>query len=138
MTIAVKIGGHPCQALWDSGSQVTIVFESWYSRNLPNVPIHPLARFSIWGLSSSNYPYKGYIVTDVSFSVTFTGAEETIAILALVCPDLQGPPQFSVITRINASFFQRLTSCNGATNATNIAQSLRIQTHRKCPNPAAD
>ncbi len=33
-TVEVKIGGHPCHALWDSGSQVTIVFESWY----PSIP----------------------------------------------------------------------------------------------------
>lgn len=122
----------------DSGSQVTIVFDSWYSRNLPNVPIHPLVGLSIWGLSSSSYPYKGYIVINVSFPVSLTGAEETIAILALVCPDTQGPPQFPVIIGTNASFFQRLTACNGTTNITNSGHSLRIQTQQNCQNPAAD
>ncbi|KAL1265357.1 hypothetical protein QQF64_003384 [Cirrhinus molitorella] len=124
-----QIGGHPCHALWDSGSQVTIVFDFWYSRNLPEVPIHPLAGLSIWGLSSCSYPYKGYIVIDVTFPVTLTGAEETIAILALVCPDPQGPPQFPVIIGTNASFFQRLSAYNGTTNRkNNSAHSLRIQT----------
>ncbi len=66
------------------GSQVTIVFESWYSRNLPDVPVHPLAGLSIWGLSSCSYPYQGYIVIDVTFPVILTGAEETLSILALV------------------------------------------------------
>jgi len=99
------MGGHLCQALWDSGFQVIIVFESWYSQNLFNVPIHPLAGLSICGLSTSNYPYKGCIVIDVSFPVTLTGVEETIAILALVCPEPQGPPKFPVIIRPNASFF---------------------------------
>lgn len=127
-TVEVKIGGHPCHALWDSGSQVTIVFDSWYSRNLPDVPIHPLAGLSIWGLSSCSYPYKGYIVIDVTFPETLTGAEETISILALVCPDPQGPTQFPVIIGTNASFFQRLTAYNGATSGKNSAHSLRIQT----------
>lgn len=127
-TVEVKIGGHPSHALWDSGSQVTIVFDSWYSRNLPDVPIHPLAGLSIWGLSSCSYPYKGYIVIDVTFPVTLTGAEETISILALVCPDPQGPTQFPVIIGTNASFFQRLTAYNGTTSGKNSAHSLRIQT----------
>ncbi|XP_026123035.1 paraneoplastic antigen Ma2 [Carassius auratus] len=33
-TVEVKLNGCGCQALLDSGSQVTIVFDSWYSRNL--------------------------------------------------------------------------------------------------------
>ncbi len=127
-TVEVKIGGHPCHALWDSGSQVTIVFESWYSRNLPDVPVHPLAGLSIWGLSSCSYPYQGYIVIDVTFPVILTGAEETLSILALVCPDPQGPTQFPVIIGTNASFFQRLTASNGTTNGRNSAHSLRLQT----------
>ncbi len=127
-TVEVKIGGHPCRALWDSGSQVTIVFESWYSRYLPDVPVHPLAGLSIWGLSSCSYPYQGYIVIDVTFPVILTGAEETLSILALVCSDPQGPTQFPVIIGTNASFFQRLTASNGTTNGRNSAHSLRLQT----------
>lgn len=63
-TVSVKINGHPCKALLDSGFQVTIVFDSWYSKYLPEVPLQPLDGLSIWGLSSSSYPYKGYIVID--------------------------------------------------------------------------
>ncbi len=127
-TVEVKTGGHPCHALWDSGSQVTIVFETWYSRNLPDVPVHPLAGLSIWGLSSCSYPYQVYIVIDVTFPVTLTGAEETLSILALVCPDPRGPTQFPVIIGTNGSFFQRLTAYNETTNGRNSAHSLRLQT----------
>ncbi len=83
-TVEVKLNGCLCQALLDSGSQVTIVFESWYSKNLSDVPIHPLTGLSIWGLSSSSYPYKGYIVVDVTFPASVTGVEESLSILALV------------------------------------------------------
>lgn len=136
-TIAVKVGGHPCYALWDSGSQVTIVFDSWYSEHLSNVPILPLSGLSIWGLSSSNYPYKGYIVVDVTFPVALTGAEETVTILALVCPDPKGPQQFPLIIGTNASFFQRMTNGEG-TNITRSAHSLRIQTHLDTTSFAVD
>lgn len=31
--VSVKINGHLCDALLDSGSQVTIVFEDWYRKS---------------------------------------------------------------------------------------------------------
>ncbi|XP_043079814.1 uncharacterized protein LOC122328173 [Puntigrus tetrazona] len=126
-TVEVKLNGHVCQALLDTGSQVTIVFDSWFSRNLADVPIHPLTGLSIWGLSSSNYPYKGYIVVDVTFPVSVTGVEESLSILALVCPDPQGPPQVPVIIGTNASFFKRLTAFSHDTEGSSAAHVLRIQ-----------
>lgn len=68
--VKVKICGQSCESLLDSGSQVTLVFDScvWYSQNLPDVPIHPLTGLSIWGLGSSSYPYKRYIIVDVLIS----------------------------------------------------------------------
>ncbi|RXN25500.1 Retrovirus-related Pol polyprotein from transposon 297 [Labeo rohita] len=127
-TVDVKLNGHVCQALLDTGSQVTIVFDSWFSRNLPDVPIHPLTGLSIWGLSSSSYPYKGYIVVDVTFPAAVTGVEESLAILALVCPDPQGPPQVPVIIGTNASFFKRLAALSHGNEGAHVARALKIQT----------
>lgn len=83
----VKLNECVCQALLDRGSQVMIVFDSWYSKNLPNVPVHPLTGLSICGLSFSRYPFKGYIIVDVTLPASVTGAEEPLSILALVCPE---------------------------------------------------
>ncbi len=125
--IPVKVNGCPCTALLDSGSQVTIVFEQWYSKYLSQVPIQPLTGLSIWGLSESSYPYKGYIVVDVSFPAILTGEAETVSILALICPEPQGTQQVPVIIGTNANFFQRLTALNPASSVSNKASSLRIQ-----------
>ncbi|KAL0198818.1 hypothetical protein M9458_007358, partial [Cirrhinus mrigala] len=129
-TVDVKLNGHVCQALLDTGSQVTIVFDSWFSRNLPDVPIHPLTGLSIWGLSSSSYPYKGYIVVDVTFPASVTGVEESLSILALVCPDPQGPPQVPVIIGTNASFFKRLAALSQGNEGAHVAHALKIQTRQ--------
>lgn len=130
-TVSVKINGFPCQALLDSGSQVTIVFDTWYKKYLPNVHLHPLTGLSIWGLSSSSYPYKGYIIVDVSFPATLTSVEETLSILALVCPEPQGPQQLPVIIGTNASFFQRLAALSQDSGAYNEVHALRIQTQNQ-------
>ncbi|KAK3554887.1 hypothetical protein QTP86_000920 [Hemibagrus guttatus] len=127
-TVMVKLNGQECQALLDTGSQVTIVFDSWFSRNLPDVPIHPLTGLSIWGLSSSSYPYKGYVVIDVTFPASVTGVEESLSILALVCPDPKGPPQVPVIIGTNASFFKRLAALSQGVEGSTVAQVLKIQT----------
>ncbi|KAG1955575.1 interleukin-1 receptor accessory protein-like 1-A [Pimephales promelas] len=90
------------------------------------VPLHGL---SIWGLSSSSYPYKGYIVIDALFPVSITGVKESISILALVCPDPQGFQQVPVIIGTNSSFFGRLAALRGDLNIPHVLQALRIQTN---------
>ncbi len=129
LKITMKINGQSCEALLDSGSQVTIIFESWYSKNLSSVPIQPLSGLSIWGLSTASYPYKGYVLLDASFPASVIGMEETVCILALVCPEPEGPEHVPVIIGTNASFFQRLIGLYTAGPETDVAHALRIQLH---------
>lgn len=126
-TVEVKVNGQPCSALLDSGSQVTIVFEKWYLSHLPQVPLNHLDGLAIWGLSSSSYPYRGYIVVDVEFPQALMGSSELISVLALVCPDPVGPKQTPLIVGTNASFFQRLADiCTGSTGL-KTSHVMRIQ-----------
>ncbi|KAI7814030.1 hypothetical protein IRJ41_006648 [Triplophysa rosa] len=141
LTIPVKINGQSSKALLDSGSQVTIIFESWYSENLFSVPIQPLSGLSIWGLSTASYPYTGYVLVDVSFPASVMGVEETVPILALVCPEPEGPEQVPVIIGTNARFFQRLLGFSTTGHETEVAHALRIQFHNselKTPKRSAD
>lgn len=127
LTFNVKVNGHPCVALMDSGSQVTIVFEKWYLTHLPQVPLQPIDGLAIWGLSPSSYPYRGYIVVDMEFPVSLMGVPETISVLALVCPEPKGPEQAPVIIGTNASLFQRLAGiCQGSFSA-QFTHAMRIQ-----------
>lgn len=99
----LKVNGHLCNALLDSGSRVSIIFESWYQRYLSDIPIHPVSRLNIWGLSDSSYPYRGYVVVDIEFPKKVVGAPTTMSVLALICPDPPGPDQTPVILGTNAS-----------------------------------
>lgn len=61
---ALKVNGHMCNALFDSSSQVSIIFDSWYKRYLSDI-IQPVSRLDIFVLSDSSYPYLGHVVVEV-------------------------------------------------------------------------
>jgi len=84
--IPVKINGQHCDALLDSGSQITIIFENWYKHHLPDVPIQPVSGLAIWGLSDTSYPYLGHVIVEMEFPEKVTGAKETLSVLALILP----------------------------------------------------
>lgn len=66
---------------------------------------------------------------DASFPAAFTGVEESISILALVCPEPQGFQQVPVIIGTNASFFGRLAALSGDSNTPQALHALRIQSN---------
>ncbi len=106
--IPVKVNGTPCQALLDSGSVVTIIFEEWYNKNLSDTPIQPISGLAVWGLSDASFPYRGYVEEELQFPEKWTGVHQSISVLALVCPEPHGPKQVPLLIGTNASMFQRL------------------------------
>ncbi len=122
----VTIEDQPCKALLDSGSRVTIVFESWYKRHIPHIPILPLTNLAIWGLSDSTYPYKGFVSVDVAFSTSEGVEKERVSLLALVCPDPKSPDSVPVILGTNTPKLRvLLAQCKDLEDG-DIIRSLRI------------
>lgn len=129
--VPLKVNGQPCDALFDSGSQVTIIFESWYKAHLPSTPVHPVTGLNIWGLSESNvsYPYLGYVVVDVEYPAEVTGTKHTVPVLALICPSPK-EEQIPVIVGTNTSHVRNLVQeCRK--EGRDITKSLGIQIHRE-------
>lgn len=122
---SVTLEGQPCKALFDSGSRVTIVFESWYQQYLSHVPLMLLSDLVIWGLSDSTYPYKGYIVVELTFPDVRQLSEEKVPILAPVCPDPKSPDPVSVILGTNTSKLNTLLAHRELVNSSTV-KSLRI------------
>ncbi|XP_038574937.1 uncharacterized protein LOC119902683 [Micropterus salmoides] len=108
--VPLKVDGQPCDALFDSGSQVTIIFESWYQKHLPDVPLQPVSGLALWGLTESNmsYPYRGYVVVDLEYPAEVTGISQTRTVLALICPSPRTPGQAPVIVGTNTSHVRRM------------------------------
>ena len=70
--VHLSVNGQQCDAVLDSGSQVTIISVEWYKQHLSDVPIDPVSGLAIWGLSETSYPYLGYVVVDVEFPESVT------------------------------------------------------------------
>lgn len=139
----VIIEGQPTNALMDSGSSVTIVFESWYTVHLSHLPLHPISSLALWGLSESCYPYKGYIAMNVEF-VDHSPHTEPKAVLALVCPDPKGPEQAPVILGTNSCSFhhqpktQDGIECHGLVHSCRVSVSTPTTFKQKHPSGQLD
>lgn len=115
------------QGSHDSGFRVTIIFKSWYSHYLSHVPVQPVTNLATWGLSGSDYPYKGYVVVDLEFPAKFNSATETISVLALIFPDPKSPDPFPVfIIGTNSKKLHYLLNYCKEPNKIDGTYSLRV------------
>ena len=123
----IKVNDLTCDALMDSGSNVTIIFGGWYDKYLSHVPLQPISRLAIWGLADSEYPYRGYVVTEMEFPEEMAGVKGPVTVLALVCPEPQHGQQAPVIVGTNAFLFHRLWDIAKETGSQHKVHSMRLQ-----------
>lgn len=106
--VPVLIEGIYSKALLDSGSQVTLLYRSFYDRHLKHFPLTPIENLQIWGLSADEYPYDGYLRLKLEFTGAVVGVTETIETLVLVCPDPAVKGEYSILVGTNTSIVRRL------------------------------
>lgn len=106
--VPVQIEGVYAKALLDSGSQVTILYRSFYDVYLKHLPLLPVENLEIWGLSSHKYPYDGYLPIKLEFTENVVGLPQAVDTLALVCPDSQPEKRIAILVGTNTNIVRRL------------------------------
>lgn len=138
-TACVKVDGKPCTALLDSGSRVTIIFDSCYTKYLSHVPLHPVSGLNIWGLSESesSYPYRGYIQVELEIPERTPGKIKSVPVLALVCPDPRCSDNIPILVGTNVDQVRRFISNKHVVEPENILSARACVTElRAKPLPA--
>ncbi|KAK0133373.1 Paraneoplastic antigen Ma1 [Merluccius polli] len=106
--VPVQIEGIYAKALLDSGSQVTILYRSFYNAYLKHLPLQPVEHLEIWGLSAHKYPYDGYLSLRLEFTGAVTGVSQVVDALALVCPDPQTQQGIVILVGTNTHVVRKL------------------------------
>lgn len=139
-TAQVKINGNPCTALMDSGSQITIIFDSWYAEHLSHIQLNSVTGLAIWGLSESesSYPYKGYIQVELELpQMSKCYKVKSVPVLALVCPDPRCSESIPVLIGTNVRGVQPFKSRTKTEDTENInSVNIQVQEKNHLPVPA--
>ena len=98
----VTVGGQSTKGLIDSGSQVTIISETFYRTHLNHLPLEQLTEtMGIVGAGGQNVPYLGVVATDIKLPEDIGGSPETVTAYAVVCPDTKLSKRTPVIVGTN-------------------------------------
>lgn len=106
--VPVQIEGIYAKALLDSGSQVTLLYRSFYETYLKHLELQPVENLEIWGLSSHKYPYDGYLPLRLEFTESVAGVHQVIDTLAIVCPDPVKREGIAILLGTNTSLVKKL------------------------------
>lgn len=80
--------GVHCHCLMDSGAQVTIVSQSFYSQHLSHRQLYTIEKvLDIEGAAGQRVPYLGYIEVELQFPKRACGTDKYVSALVLVSPD---------------------------------------------------
>lgn len=96
------IEGSKVSCLIDSGSQVSIVSETFYRSKLSHVTLEELSsELKVVGAGGNVVPYLGFVRVNVSMSKDVVGVGEGVNALMLVCPDTDFSQRVPVIIGTN-------------------------------------
>lgn len=124
--VPVQIEGIYAKAVLDTGSQVTLLYRSFYNRYLTHLPLTPISALQIWGLSPADCPYDGYLSLKLEFLEADVGVTETIDALVLVCPDPVVSGGASILVGTNTPTVRRLLKSCKERVGENFVSSMHI------------
>ena len=98
----VHLDGLAALGLIDSGSQITVIYESFYRDHLKHRPMQHLEDvLNILGAGGQTVPYLGVIPVNISLPPEVGGTTETVATMAVICPDTSLSKRVPVIVGTN-------------------------------------
>ena len=98
------IDGNWAKCLLDSGSQVTLIYESFFRRL--NKPLFPLQDLVLWHGGGGKIPYLGWTNATIGFDPAFCGTSQSSSTLALVVPDCRDATPYQVVVGTNSGAFR--------------------------------
>ena len=99
---SVTVNSVPTTCLLDSGSQVTVISESFYRTHLAHLPLNSLqTELQITGAGGQNVPFLGYIHVTVMLPEDTIGVTDSVRTMAVICPDTQYSSNVPVIIGTN-------------------------------------
>ena len=100
--VPVTVCGVTTTALLDSGSQVTVISESFYKQYLGNIELQELDfDLSVTGAGGQNVPYLGAISINCELPDNILGTKQPVRVAALVCRDTSFSSRTPVIIGTN-------------------------------------
>lgn len=97
----VFVEGVSARCLIDSGSQVSIMSETFYNNNFSYVPMEELTCLRVVGAGGSAVPYLGFVRVNVRLPEDVTGVNESVDVLMLVCRDTDYSQKVPIIIGTN-------------------------------------
>lgn len=84
-----QIDGKKARCLVDTGSQVSIMSESFFRKNYSKDDLEPLSELNVTGAGGHSIPYLGFVRVNVELPEEVVGVREKTQTLMLVCPDTE-------------------------------------------------
>ena len=82
------VNSRACLALLDTGSQTTLISESFYKEHLSDCVIHPVeSLLRVVGAAGQDVPFLGYVDVEVEFPMEEAGVCSCLQALVLVVPE---------------------------------------------------
>ena len=117
-----------CQAIIDSGSQVTTISKSFHDTYLSSLPILPLRDIlEVEGAGGQNVPYLGYVEVSIQFPENITGKAELVSTLALVVPDCRSSAECPALLGTNIPLIRNIYSTCHTKQNTDMVGKVKLQ-----------
>ncbi|XP_072135866.1 uncharacterized protein [Mobula birostris] len=124
--VSLQIQGIFANAIVDTGSQVTLLYRSFYNKYLKHLPVTPFNALEIWGISDSDYPYDGYPSVRLEFAEGDVGVSEALETLVLVCPDPVETGGAAPLVGTNSPLVRRLLGACKKAAGKNFLETLPV------------